>query len=92
MSLNPLAPAFLPSYQSSSNPPISLCNSTTMGLLLAQLICGMSPQTFPSYVPSINQHFADNTLILPLLQPTNQSKPDAAVPQPTPGPSAFMPS
>ena len=32
------------------------------------------------------------TLHLPLLQPTNQSEPDAAVHQPTPGSSAFLPS
>ena len=92
MSLNPLAPAFLPHYHSSPNPPISLCNSTTMGLPLAQLICGMSPQTIPSNALSINQHIADNTLLLPLLQPTNQSKPDAAVHQPTPGSSTLLPS
>ena len=39
MSLNPLAPAFLPHYQSSSGPPLSLCNSNTMNLTLAQIIC-----------------------------------------------------
>ena len=92
MSLNPLAQAFLPSYQSSSNPPISLCNSTTVGLPLAQLICGMPPQTNPSHAPSINQHIADNTLLLSLLQPTNQSKPDTAVHQLIPGSSALLPS
>ena len=92
MSLNPLAPALLPHYQSSSNPPTSLCNSTTMSLPLAQLICGMPPPTIPSHVPSINQHIADNTLLLPVLQPTNQSKPDAAVHQPTPGSSTPLPS
>ena len=92
MSLNPLAPAFLPSYQSSSNSPISWCNSTTMGLLLAQLICGMAPQTTPTHAPSINQHITDGSFLLPLLQPTNQSKPDAAVHQPTPGSSALFPS
>ena len=88
MTLNPLAPAFLPSYQSSSNPPISLCNSTTMGLLLAQLICGTPPQTNPS----INQHITDGTFLLPLLQQTNQSKPDAAAHHPTPGSLALLPS
>ena len=91
MSLNPLAPAFLLSYQSSSNPPTSLCNSTTMGLCLAQLICGMPPQSTPSHYPSINQHITDGTFLLPLLQPTNQSQPDAAVRQPTPGSSALLP-
>ena len=88
MSLNPLAPAFLPSYQSSSNPPISLCNSTTMGLPLAQLICGMPPQL----AHPIPQYNSDNTLLLPLLQQTNQSQPDAAAHQSTPGPSTSLPS
>ena len=91
MSLNPLAPAFFPHYQSSSDPPI-LSNSPPMGLPLAQLICGMPPQTIPSHAPSINQHIADNTLLLPLPQPTNQSKPDEAVHQPTPGSSTPLPS
>ena len=88
MSLNPLATAFLPSYQSSSNPPISLCNSITMGLPLAQLICGIPPQL----APLIHQYNSDNTLLLRLLQQTNQSNPDAAAHQPTPGPSASLPS
>ena len=92
MSLNSLAPAFLPSHQSSSNPPISLCNSITMGLPLAQLICGMPPQTIPSLAPSITQHLADNTLLLPLRQQPNQFKPDAAAHQPAPGSSASLPS
>ena len=92
MLFNPPAPAFLPSYQSSSNPPVSLCNSTTMGLPLAQLICGMPPQTIPSLAPSINQHIADSTPLLPPLQQTNQSKPDAAAHQPTPGSLALLPS
>ena len=92
MSLNPLAPTFLPSYQSSSNPPTSLWNSTTMGLPLAQLICGVPPQLIPSLAPPFNQYNSDNTLLLPLLQQTNQSKPDAAAHQPTPGSSASLPS
>ena len=92
MSLNPLAPAFLPSYQSSSNPPISLCNSPIMGLPLAQLFCGMPPQLISSLAPPFNQYNSDNTLLLPLLQQTNQSKPDAAAHQPTRGPSAPLPS
>ena len=92
MSLNLLAPDFLPEYQSSSDPPISLCNSTTMSLLLAQLICGKPPQTIPSHAPSINQHITDGTFLLPLLQPTSKSKSDAAVHQPTPGSSALLPS
>ena len=58
-----------------------------MSLRLAQLICGMLPQTIPSHAPSINQHITDGTFLLPLIQPTNQSKPDAAAYQPTPGSS-----
>ena len=92
MSLNPFAPAFLPSYQSLSNPPTSLCNSSTMNLPLAQLICGMPPQVAPSHAPSINQHIADNTLLLPLLQPISQYTTDAAAHKPTPGFSAHLPS
>ena len=92
MSLNPLAPAFLPRHQSSSNPPLSLCNSNTMSLPLAQLICGMPPQITSSHAPSINQHIADNTLLLPLLQPTNQYTKDAAAYKPTLGSSTPLPS
>ena len=92
MSLNPLAPAFLPSYQSFSNPPTSLCNSNTMNLPSAPLICGMPPQITSSHAPSINQHIADNTLLLPLLQPINQYTQDAAAQKPTPGSSTHPPS
>ena len=92
MSLNHLAPAFLPQYQSSSDPPISLCNSTAMSLPFAQLFCEMPPQIFPFHAPSIKQHITDGTLLLPFLQPTNQSKPDAAAHQPTPASSAFLSS
>ena len=88
MSLNPLAPAFLPRYPSSSNTPLPLCNSTPIGLALAQLICGMPPQI----IPSIDRHDDDNTLLLPLLQPTDQSKLGAATHQLPPGPSAPLPS
>ena len=63
-----------------------------MSLPLVQLFCGTPPQIAPFHAPSINQHIADNTFFLPLLQPTNQSKPDAAVHQPTPGSSTFLPS
>ena len=92
MSLNPLAPVFLPSYQSFSNPSTSLCNSNTMNFPLAQLICGMPPPITPSHAPSINQHIADNTLPLPLLQPMNQYTKDAAAHKPTPGSSIHLPS
>ena len=91
MSLNPLAPAFLPHYQSSSDPPLSLCNSNTMNLPLAQLICGMPPQIVPSHASSNNQHIADNTLLLPLLQPTNQYTTDAAAHKSTSGSSTHLP-
>ena len=92
MSLKPLAPAFLPQYQFSSDPPTSLSNSTAMSLPLAQLFCGMPSQIVPSQAPSINHHIIDGTLLLSLLQPTTQSKPDAAVHQPTPASSALLPS
>ena len=75
MSLNPLASAFLPHFQSSSDPPISLGNSTTMSFRLAQVFCGMPPQITPSHVLSINQHITHGTYLLPLFQPSNQSKP-----------------
>ena len=90
-SLNPLAPAFLPHHQSSSDPPIPLGNSTTMSLPLAQLFCGMPPQIIPSHAPSLNQHITDGTL-LPLLQSTHQSKPVAVAHQPTSGSSACLSS
>ena len=92
MSLNRLAPTFLPHYQSSSNPPTSLCISITMSLPLAQLICGMPPPTIPSLAPSINQHVTAGTFLLPLLQPTNQSRLGAAAHQPTPRSSALLSS
>ena len=52
----------------------------------------MPPQIIPSHAPSIDQHINDGTLLLPLLQPTNQSTPDAAAHQPTPGSSALLSS
>ena len=63
-----------------------------MSLPLAQLFCGMLSQIVPSHSPSINHQITDGTLLLTLLQPTNQSKPDAAVHQPTPRTSAPLPS
>ena len=86
MSLNLLAPAFVPHYQSSSDPPFTLCKSTPMSLHLAEVFCGMPLQI----IPSINQHITHGTLLLPLLQPTNQSKLDAAPHQPTLGSSALL--
>ena len=90
MSLNPLAPVFLSHYQSSSDPPISLCNSITMSI--PQLICGKRPQTILCHAPSINEHITVGIFILPLLQPINQSKPEAAAHQPTPGSSTLLSS
>ena len=82
MSLSPLAPAFLPHSQCSSDPPLSLCNSTTMGLPLARLFCGMPPQIISSHAPPMNQLITEGTFILPLIQSTNPSKQDAEVQQP----------
>ena len=92
MSLNPLAPAFLPQFQSSCDPAISLGNSTTMSFPLAQVFCGMPPQIIPPHAHSINQHITDGTFLLPSLQLTSQSKPNAAVHQSTPEFSALLPS
>ena len=63
-----------------------------MNLPLAHLICGMPPQITPSHAPSINQHIADTTLLLPLLQPINQYTKDATAHKPTPGSSTHPPS
>ena len=90
MSLNPLAPAFLPQFQSSCDPAISLGNSTTMSFPLAQLFCGMPAQITPSHVPFNNQHIIDGTFLFPSLQPTNQFKPNAAAHQPNPESSALL--
>ena len=92
MSLNHLAPAFLPHYQSSSDAPISLCKSTTMSLPLVQLFCRMPPKIIASHAPFFIQPTTDGTFILPLIQPTNQSKQDAAALQPPPGSSSLLSS
>ena len=92
MSLNPLAPAFLPLSQSSPDPPPSLCNSTAMSLPLAQLFCGMPPQIISCHASSIIQQALDGTLLLPLPQPTNRPEPNAATHQPPPEPSALLSS
>ena len=92
MSLNPLAPAFLPQIQSSCDPPIPLGNSDTMSFPLAQLIFGIPPQITPFHAPSINQHITDATFLLASLQLTSQSKPNAAVHQSTPEFSALLSS
>ena len=62
-----------------------------MNFPLAQLICGMPPQIIPSHAPSINQHIADNTLLLSHLQPMNQSTTDAAAHKLTPRLSTHLP-
>ena len=92
MSLNPLAPALLPQFKSSCDPPIPLDNFNTMSFPLAQLFCGMPPQIISSHAPSINQHISDGTFLLPSLQATNQSKPNAAAHQSNPEPSALLSS
>ena len=92
MSLNPLAPAFLPPLQSSYDPPITLSNSTTMSFPLAQLFCGMPLQITPFHVTSNNQHITNGTFLLPSFQPTCQSKPNAAAHQPNPEFSALLSS
>ena len=92
MSLNPLAPAFLPQYQSFSDIPIPSSHPNTMNLPLAQLICGMPPQTIPPLASSTNQPLTDSTSLLPLLQPTQQSTSDSAAHKTTPGFSTHLPS
>ena len=51
----------------------------------------MPSQIIPTHAPSFNQNITDGTL-LPLLQPTNQSKLDAAAHQPTLGSTALLSS
>ena len=92
MSLNPLAPAFLLQFQSSCDPAISLGNSTTMSFPLAQIFCAMPAQINPPHAPSINQHITDGTFLLPSLQLTSPSQPNAAVHQPTAEISALLSS
>ena len=52
----------------------------------------MPPHLIPSHAPSINQHITDGTLLLPLLQQSNQSQPDAAARQPSLGSSTLLSS
>ena len=92
MSLNPLAPAFLPQYQPSFDPTTPLCNSTTMSLPLVQLFYGMTPQLIPSHAPSINQSISDSTFTLPHLQSTSHSQQDLAAHQSPPGSSSLLSS
>ena len=85
MSLNPLAPAFLPHNQSPSDSPMSLCNSTAMSLPVFQIICGKHPSIIPSHAPPLRKPITDDTFILLLIQPMNPFKQDAATFQPPPG-------
>ena len=82
MSLNPLAPAFLP--QPSSDPSISLYNSIAMSLPLAHLFCEMPPQIVRCHAPPVNQLITDGIFILHLIQPKNPSQQDTAHHQPSP--------
>ena len=77
MSINPLAPAFPPHHQYPPVPSISLCNSTTVSLPLAQLFCGMPAPIFPSHAPPVTQPITDGTFIHSLIQLKNPSKQDA---------------
>ena len=63
-----------------------------MNLPLAQLICGIHPQTIPPLTPSVHQHLIDSNSFLLLLQPINQSTKDAAAHKTTPGSSTHLPS
>ena len=92
MSLNPPAPAFRSYYPSSSDPPISLCNCTTMSLPLAQLFWGMPPQLVPSHAPFINQPISDGTFIFHFVQAEHLFKQDAEVHKTTPGSSSILSS
>ena len=92
MSLNPLAPAFLPQHQSSSDPPIMLDHSYAMNFPLVPLTCGPPPQSIPLLTSSINQQPTDSALLLPLLQSTNQSTADTIARKPTCGSSTLLPS
>ena len=92
MSLNPLAPACLPHYHFRSDPPLSLCNPTTMSLSLAQLFCGMPPPIIPSPAPPITQPITVGTFILPFNQPMNPSEQDAEAHSPLPVSSSLFSS
>ena len=63
-----------------------------MSFSMAQLICRIPPPITPSHAPSVNQHITDGTFLLPSVQLTSQSKPNAAVHQSTPDFSALLSS
>ena len=92
MTLNPFAPAFLPHYQSPSDPLYSLCNSTAMSFTLAHSFCGILPPIIPSQDPPFNQPINYGTSILPLVQPISQFNQDGAAHPPPPGSSSFLSS
>ena len=92
MSLSPLAPSFLPHYQSPSDLPVPRCNSTTMSLPLSQFFCRTPPLLIPSHAPPNNQPFIDGTIILLLIKRRNPSKRDAEVYQPPAGSSSILSS
>ena len=60
-----------------------------MSFPLAQLICGIPPQITPFHA---NRHITDGTSLLPFVQSTKQSKPNAAAQQPNPESSALLSS
>ena len=90
MSLSPLASAFLPHYQLTSDPSISLCNSNAMNLSLAQIFCGMPPLITHSHASPLRQPITDDTSILDLIQPKIPSKQGAERFQPLPGSSSLL--
>ena len=92
MSLNPLAPAFLPLSQSSSDLRHPFCNSTTMCLPLVHLFYEMPPELKPFHPPPINQSTANGTFIVSFMQPKNPSPQDGAAHKLTPGSSALLSS
>ena len=49
-----------------------------------------TPQITSFHTPSINQHIPDGTFLLPFLQLTKPSKPNAAIQQPNPESSALL--
>ena len=90
MSLKPLSPAFFLHYPFPSDPPISLCISTTKIFPLAPLLCVMPPSITPCHVPPIAQPFTDGTFILLLMQSKNSPKQDTVTLQSHPGPSSLL--
>ena len=84
MPLNRLAPTFSPHKQFPTDPPISLCNSTTMSLSFARKFCRMPLSIAPPQAPPITQPITDSTFVLPFIQHKNPSPQDAETLQPLP--------